>query len=356
MAQERLARRELGPAVARIGARVVEAIDGLRGAARSAEWAQALAATRLLAEAPQHHLRSQLVLIGDLAGGGRGEGEAVEELAVGLELLHLFMLVHDDVIDEAGMRRGRPPVHVALLGAAPSLGRNDARNLAIVVGNLLHVLGMEHVVRADRAGAATRVVLDACRRTGVGQFEDVVGWKGVGQGMELDTHRLRALMEDKSAHQAFAAPLVAGLLRVNPDADARAARAWGLRMGVALQALDDLADLVGNPAETGKDSFRDLIEGWLSLAVLVLHERATHPDEREFLSSVIGANVVTPPERRTLQRMIEAHGVVEACRAFVRDEIAAARAIADEAAFVPVARDALAAIERGLAEAVAALA
>jgi len=354
MTIERLARPELGPAVARIGARVGEAIDGLRGAARSTEWAQAIAATRAIADGPQHHLRSQLVLIGDLAGGGRGEGDAVEELACGLELLHLFMLVHDDVIDEAGMRRGRPPVHVALLAAAPSLGRTDARNLAIVVGNLLNVLGMERVVRADRAGAATRVVLDACRRTGVGQFEDVVGWKGE-QHAELDAAHFRALMEDKSAHQAFAAPLAAGLLRVNPDADASAARAWGCRMGVALQALDDLADLVGNPAETGKDSFRDLIEGRLSLAVLLLLERATLPDEREFLSSVIGADVVTPPERRTLQRMLEAYDVVAACRAFVRDEIAAARAIADGAALPPAAREALAAIERGLADAVDAL-
>jgi geranylgeranyl pyrophosphate synthase len=245
-------------------------------------------------------------------------------------------------------------VHVALLGSSPGLGRDDARNLAIVVGNLLNVVGMEAIVRADPAGAATRVILEACRRTGVGQFEDVVGWTSIGGDRSRD--RFRAMMEDKAAHQAFAAPLVAGMVRARPEADASALAAWGLRMGVALQALDDLADLVGNPASTGKDSFRDLIEGRLSLAVLILLERATAPDEREFLSSVIGARVVEPPERRTLGRMLEAHQVVEACRAFVRDEISAARAIADGASLPPAAREALSAIEAGLGATVDALA
>lgn len=340
----------------RIAAGVLAGLDEVATHAESPLWRRAMAATRAVAEAPQHRIRSQLVLIGDLAGGGRGQGAEVEELAVGLELLHLFMLIHDDVIDSATMRRGRPSVHAAVLAEAPALGRDDARSLAVVVGNLLHVMGMERVVRSDPAGAATRLLLDASRRTGVGQFGDVEGWRGLrgGQGAAsiVDRQRFLALMEDKSAYQSFAAPLAAGLLRARPDADAGALLSWGRRMGVALQALDDLTDLVGDPRVTGKDGLRDIVEGRLSLAVLVLLERAATDEDQRFLRGLLGAHAIMPADRQGLEELIERHEVVSACRGFIAEEIGAARAIADGAGLPGAAREALAAMEAGLGEAV----
>jgi len=287
--------------VSRVAARMVTAIEGLRGERRSSLWGSAVDVTLALARAPQHYLRAQLVLLGSLAGGGRADGDDLEELATGLELLHLFMLVHDDVIDDSRLRRGRATVHVALLEAAPALGLPNARNLAIVVGNLLHVLAMRSFARADRRGAAFGVILDACLRTGVGQFEDIVGWD------QRSTYvgAFRTTTEDKAAYQSFAAPFASGLLLANPDGDAQKALAWGRHMGVAMQGLDDAADLVGDPAITGKDNFRDIVEGRLSLALMILLKAAS-PDERAFLRTVIGAGALEPSDRVELDRLLRA--------------------------------------------------
>lgn len=336
----------LAPTIARVAARVTAAIEDARPDSRAPLWGAALDATRAIAEAPQHHLRAQLVLLGDLAGGGTGEGPRVEQLAAGVELLHLFLLVHDDILDEALLRRGRPALHAAIGRAAPGLRPSDARGLAMVVGDLLSLLGTRAIFDAD--GAAARLVLDALRTTGAGQFEDVVGPR------TLEPAAVRAQMEAKSAHQSFAAPLCAGLLLANPSADLGPARAWALHLGVALQAYDDIVDLVGDPAETGKDNLRDLIEGRSSLALAFLLQRASG-EERAFLQSVIGAGALLPGERAQIQQLLAAHDVVGACRGFIEGEIAGARARSQGAPYPPQARADLALVEEGLARLAASL-
>src|SRR5277367_5319622 len=103
----RFARPELEAPLARVAERVDEAILALRPYGRSPLWSEAIAATLVLSRATTHLLRAQLVLLGSLAGGGPAEGAAPERLAAGVELLHLFLLVHDDVMDNAALRRGR---------------------------------------------------------------------------------------------------------------------------------------------------------------------------------------------------------------------------------------------------------
>src|SRR5262249_17747077 len=100
----RFARPELEAPLARVARRVDESIAGLLPYGRSPLWKQAIDATVALSRATTHLLRAQLVLLGSLAGGGPPEGEAPERFAAGLELLHLFMLVHDDVMDNATLR------------------------------------------------------------------------------------------------------------------------------------------------------------------------------------------------------------------------------------------------------------
>src|SRR5262249_12579538 len=133
----------------------------------------------------------------------------------------------------------------------------------------------------------------------------------------------RSLLVDKAAYQAFAAPFAGGLLFARPEADPAPALAWGCRMGAAFQGLDDLSDFVGDPAVTGKDNYRDVLEGRLSLALLLLMQRATL-EERAFLSSVVGSRALVPADRVELDRLLQAHDVVAGCADFIRGEIAEA--------------------------------
>src|SRR5580698_9098705 len=164
----KLARPELLAPVQRVASRVDGAIEGLRAYGRSPLWADALSSTLAIERGSTHLLRAQLVLLGSLAAGGAAEGDGLERFAAGVELLHLFMLVHDDVMDNAVLRRGQPTLRVALQAADTTLGWDPARDLAIVVGNLLHVLALRHLTPGPGStpgdAAACELVLEgSCR-------------------------------------------------------------------------------------------------------------------------------------------------------------------------------------------------
>jgi len=342
-----LARPELQAPIARIARRVDEAILDLHPYGRSALWGEAIAATLALSRATTNLLRAQLVLLGGLAGRGEGEGEALERFAAGVELLHLFMLIHDDVMDNATLRRGKPTLRVALCAADPALGPREARDLAIVLGNLLNVQAIRYLIPGPGgpAGetAAAALVLEACCRAGAGQFHDLLGLRGLGD----DEDALRRELVDKAAYHAFVAPFAAGLLLVRPDADPEPAIAWGCHLGLAFQGADDLSDLEGSPATTGKDGLHDLLDGRASLPLLVLRRRAAVED-REFLATLAAQHSMDIGERAYLGRLVRAYGVIDACVEWVRVEIAAAARVREASSFPREAREGMAAIERGL--------
>lgn len=344
------AREDFEKPLERINARVNEAIAGLSPYGTSPTWERAVRATLAISQAPKHLFRSQLVLLGGLAGGASVQGPELERLAVGVELLHLFMLVHDDVMDEATLRRGQPTLKVALQSKDRDLDWQKARDLAVVMGNLLHVLAVRHLLpgtgRAPSPGeaAACEIMLDALCRAGAGQFQDLLGFRGIGDNEDA----LRRELIDKSAHHSFAAPLAAGLRLVNAQVDVAPALAWGQRLGLAFQAADDLADLVASPAITGKDGLRDVLKGRPSVPLFLLRRRVTGED-RDFLESVIGAGSVEPGERALLDELLERSRVVDSCVDWVRAEIAAATRARESAGFPAAAQEGLRSFEQRLA-------
>jgi geranylgeranyl diphosphate synthase type I len=256
------------------------------------------------------------------------------------------MLVHDDVMDSAQLRRGRPTLRVAIQGAAPRLDWQTARDLAIVVGNLLNVLGTRHLLPAAGASAgevgAAELVMEACCRAGAGQFQDLLGFTG----LDGDEEALRAELVDKLAFHAFAAPLAAGV-RLAEKGDPAPALAWGCHVGLAFQAIDDLADLVSSPAQTGKDSLRDLVEGRPSLPLHFLLKRAEGAD-RELVESVLGKHAIEFGERARIDDLLHELGVIEATADWARAELSAAARVNEASGYAPAARAGLAAIEQGL--------
>jgi geranylgeranyl diphosphate synthase type I len=343
----KLARPELEAPVARIQRRVEDALEEMRSHSAAPLWVEAVGATLAIARATSHLLRAQLVLLGSLAGGGRAEGDGIERFAAGVELLHLFMLVHDDVMDNAQLRRGHPTVRAALAAAAPALGWQQGRDLSIVIGNVINVLATRRILPGAGASAgevaAAELVLEGCTHAGAGQFQDLLGFLGLGD----DEEALRRELIDKTAFHAFAAPFAAGVRLAPGDADVAPALAWGRSVGVAFQATDDLADLVSSPAVTGKDSLRDLVEGRPSLPLHFLRRRAA-PADRALLDATLGSHTIEPGVRAHLDDLLRELGVITACVDFARAEVAAAARVTAASGFAPAAREGMAAIEGGL--------
>ncbi len=339
-----LALEVLRAPLAEVSRRVDESIAELSAYGSSASWRGAVEATLAISRGPKHLIRPQLVLLGGLGGGATLDDPRLTRFAVGVELLHLFMLIHDDVMDNATRRRGHPTLQVALRARDAAIPLAVARDLAIVMGNMLNVAAMRHLM-PDGAGGATAactLVLDACCHAGAGQFQDLLGWRRLGD----DEAALRRALVDKTAYQTFASPLAAGLSLVQGDSDVQPAIAWGCRMGLAFQVLDDLADLVSPPNATGKDALRNLMEGHPSVPLLVLDQRARGEDV-DVLESVVGRGSMVPAERMAIARMVDQYQVVDACADYARREIAGCEAVV-EGAFEGEAREGLRSMARGL--------
>lgn len=166
----------------------------------SDEWARGFDALLAVHRSPSKHmLRPQLVLLGashSSAEFGPSSVPAlagVERFAAGVELQHLFMLVHDDIIDRATRRRGLPPVHVALRGnyqlrdddgspmSTRYVGFKEASALAALLGDVVHARAMGLCFAgAHGAGSpsAVDVLLHHSYKACAAQFDDVVGWRG----------------------------------------------------------------------------------------------------------------------------------------------------------------------------------
>jgi geranylgeranyl pyrophosphate synthase len=213
---------------------------------------------RLVADAlrPGKLLRPHLVVRSAVAAAppGRALGpkaaERVVAGAVAVELLHVATLVHDDVIDDADLRRGRPSV-VAAAGVGT----------AIVVGDLLLARGV--AAAAEVTGSA------------------VVAWSRALESMAAGQLREEGLAAEPSvqAHAEYAALKTAALLRSAAEIGALAVSApddvvaahgrFGHHVGMALQHLDDLLDAIGDPHRMGKPTGSDAANAVPTAAALL---------------------------------------------------------------------------------------
>ncbi len=212
---------------------------------------------RVVADAlrPGKLLRPGLV-VGSAAAAGAGLADRalrhrVVLAAEAMELLHVATLVHDDIIDGSPLRRGRPSV-VASAGVAS----------ALVVGDLLLARGALAAAGAAPNGPLVWARALACMARGQLLEADLRGAPSV------EAHREYAAL--KTA-ELFRASAEIGALAVDAEPDVvRAHGEFGLHFGIAFQHVDDLLDVVGDPARTGKPAGLDAANGVPTTAALLL--------------------------------------------------------------------------------------
>lgn len=204
------------------------------------------------------------------ASGRPASPRGVQRFGAGLELLHAFFLVHDDIADAADTRRGGPALH-RVLGEG-KLGEN----LATVAGDLLFVEATDAMLSCGLRGAAraVREVLAVCRHTAAGQYLDLAfseaDLRDVAPAAAKRAEHL------KTARYSFEAPLTAGALLAEGKPElVKALRKVARPLGLAFQLQDDLLPFrVGDQA--GKPALADLVGGkktWLmTLAFQALDE------------------------------------------------------------------------------------
>jgi geranylgeranyl diphosphate synthase type I len=250
------------------------------------QWAEASEHVREYVLRGGKRFRPALVAMGYRAARGAVElPRGVVDFAAGLELLHGFLLVHDDVADRASTRRGGAALHHLLAPSADAEGARMGEQLAIVAGDHLYSRALEVMLSSGLPASAdaTRYVLAICRHTAAGQYLDLsLSRAPLSKVTIFDTLKVAHL---KTARYGFVAPLVCGAMLGGAapsliDALARAGR----HAGLGFQLRDDLIGLFGDDRIAGKAGAADYFEAKRSFPVIAAWTRADDEGRAELES------------------------------------------------------------------------
>jgi geranylgeranyl pyrophosphate synthase len=207
-----------------------------------------------LIDAGGKRLRPALVMI--TSRSGENQGKRSDLSAAALELVHIATLMHDDVIDETQTRRGVMTVH-ARWGV----------EVAVLSGDYLFARGC--ALGAEAGGDVPGILADAIGRVCEGQIAETAA---VGDPSRSVDHYFSTVEMKTAALFRAACELGASTSGAGRDVQEMLGT-YGTHLGVTFQIVDDLLDLVGDPAITGKMRGSDLREGVFTLPVLVAAER-----------------------------------------------------------------------------------
>nr|WP_245533466.1 polyprenyl synthetase family protein [Actinoalloteichus spitiensis] len=231
-----------------LGSGLREVEDLLRGLLRS-EVTLISETSHHLFEAGGKRFRPLFTLLA--AQFGRGINEDVVKAAAAVELVHLASLYHDDVMDEASMRRG-----------APSANARWDNSIAILAGDFLFARASYLV--ADLGVEAARIIASTFGELVTGQMRESTG---PAAGVDRVSHYLTVIAE-KTGSLIATSGQYGGMLSGAGEAEVRALRRLGELVGSMFQISDDVIDIDSPATESGKTPGTDLREGVLTLPML----------------------------------------------------------------------------------------
>jgi octaprenyl-diphosphate synthase len=240
-------------------------------------------------------IRPGLVLLSGLACGGITQ-KHIRAGAI-VEMIHNATLLHDDVVDEGTMRRG-----------AATLNHLRGNESAVLLGDFLLSRVFRLCVGLDRKAAET--IASAAVRTCEGELRQTTqrgNWRlGESEYIETIAEKTAALFSGACELGAMLAG--AGESQVKKLAD------YGRKMGIAFQITDDLLDLTGDQAKTGKPIGNDLERGKLTLPLIHFFNSADEKERAAAIKRISCRQTNGKRARAALGKMLREHGSIEYAR------------------------------------------
>jgi len=228
-------------------------------------------------------VRSKLMF---LIGDNRDE---VVPLASIVELIHMASLLHDDVIDEADTRRGKPSVNAT-----------EGTKVSIMMGDILYSKAFVELGKYDQA--TIEAVAGAVTKLSIGEIEDV----NLAKEFNSDENLYMGMIYRKTASLIETACRVSAIAT---DEDPEIYGEYGKNLGMAFQIIDDLLDIVSTSEELGKPALNDFVEGKTTLPYIYLYEQMGESD-REKLKSLHG-RVLSKDENSWILDKFKEFGVIK---------------------------------------------
>jgi len=308
--------------------------------------AELTASVEVLIGSGGKRLRPLLVYQTHQGLGGRADDAAVLPVALSTEMLHAYLLIHDDIMDHAEVRRGEPTSHARFrelhrTRGWPGDARDFGRSVAILVGDLAHCWSVElfqegrrHAQR-DGGAPATRLDLAALDRAFCAMCEEVIGGQFLEMRMPFKARReppteteLVTALRLKSGRYSVERPMELGAILAGAGEGTRSALSrFGQGAGEAFQLQDDVLGTFGDEVEVGKSVASDLREGKHTLLVHYALERASETDAAR-LRSLLGRTDLSTEEVEEARRVLRDSGGlarvrerIDVCLADARDAL-----------------------------------
>lgn len=253
-------------------------------------------------ESSGKRLRPILVILSAMAVGAKPK--KVYNAALSVEMLHNFTLVHDDIMDNADLRRGNLTLH-----------KKYNLNTAILAGDSLLAVAYEYLLKDCDINA--RYVLSSF----------TTGLVEVCEGQSLDTEFERRanvsldeyiiMITKKTAALAQMCCEIGAYLGNGNKNDIKALSDYGKHLGIAFQIQDDLLDITADKAEFGKRIGGDLLEGKKTFLFLVALDKSTGKDKEDFLK-VIRNKGIRSNQIEKYKRLYEKYGVLDEAKKAIR--------------------------------------
>ncbi|WP_096019558.1 polyprenyl synthetase family protein [Campylobacter lanienae] len=236
-------------------------------------------------------LRSKLIL--KIAG----ENQISLKLCAVIELIHLASLLHDDVIDDSTIRRGKPSIN-ALFGS---------KN-AIMLGDILYSKGFYEIVSLNPQIA--KIISKAVLDLSIGEMMDV----DLGSKFSPNLDEYLKMIELKTAVLIEAAARSAAIIA---KLDESAYSIYGKNLGLAFQIVDDILDIVSDENKLGKPAFNDYKEGKTTLPYILLYN-ALNADDKEILKGLWGKDL-DDGQIRWIKDKFSEFNIVEKSKEFAKE-------------------------------------
>ncbi len=281
----------------------------LRGIARQPEPDSLFIPARYVLAAGGKRIRPMLVLLSCAAVRGRAQDAL--HAAAAVEILHNFTLVHDDIMDNADTRRGKPTVH-----------RKWDTNVAILVGDAMLGFAYRALLRSPNGNALrvasllTKAYIDVC----IGQALD----KEFETRVIVSTDEYLEMIALKTGRLISAAMEIGATIGGATRAEFRALQSFGNHLGRAFQIQDDLLDVVADERAFGKTIGGDIVEGKKTFLLLHALEHATGT-ARQLLLRIARKKNVRKELVENVREVYMQTGAVEAAHRFIARDTNAAR-------------------------------
>lgn len=279
--------------------------------------AQALEQTQKIILAGGKRIRAALVYYGYIGAGG-SQRKKILKACVAVEIIHIFLLIHDDIIDRGKLRHGEDTLHETFkkkkqkLGASEVDGLHFGEAMAIIVGDFLYAVANRMVLEAGFDDRTTILTLTKLQRiastTVIGQSQDI----NIEHSKKPSPQEILAMYENKTAKYTFEGPLQVGMMMAGcfDKKTMQAVSGYSVALGIAFQIQDDILGVFGNEKKMGKSVVSDIEENKSTLMVVTAKSKASAAQKKQ-LNQILGKKNISAKEVKIFQDILLETGAVD---------------------------------------------